>query len=140
MKEVLANLRTSIEESGAGVECARLPVVRADGSHLGQVFTNLISNAIKFRGVQPPRIRVEARRKGPNWILSVADNGIGIAPAYFGKIFEIFERLHSRQQYAGTGVGLAICKKIVEGYNGRIWVESQPGEGTTFFFTVPAVD
>ncbi len=136
LTEVLSHLRAVIEESGAIVDSGPLPVVKADRAQLEQVFMNLIGNAIKFRGGGVPKIRVEAHRNDSDWIISVADNGIGINPAYAEKIFEIFERLDAR--YAGTGVGLAICKKIVESNNGRIWVESQEGKGAKFSFTVAA--
>ena len=136
--DVLSHLRAVIGSSGAVVDCGPLPIVRIDPARLDQVFMNLISNAVKFRGAAPLRIRIEAHRDKSDWVISVADNGIGIDPKYFGKIFEIFERLNAR--YAGTGVGLAICKKIVEDNNGRIWVESEEGKGTTFYFTVAAVD
>jgi PAS domain S-box-containing protein len=138
MTDVLANLRAVIEESGAIVDCGPLPVVRADPSQLEQVFMNLISNAIKFRGNGALQIQVEAHREDSDWVISVTDNGIGINPAYAEKVFEIFERLDAH--YPGTGVGLAICKKIVESNNGRIWVESQEGKGAKFSFTVPAAD
>ncbi|MBA3685358.1 MAG: hypothetical protein H0W72_08970, partial [Planctomycetes bacterium] len=99
-----------------------------------------IGNAIKFRGGEAPRVRLAAERDGHAWVFTVADNGIGIAPAYHERIFEVFQRLHARNEFPGTGVGLAICKKIVEGWGGRIWVESELGRGTTFRFTVRAVD
>jgi light-regulated signal transduction histidine kinase (bacteriophytochrome) len=138
LTDVLSHLRAAIAESGAVVDCGPLPIVRIDPAQLDQVFMNLISNAVKFRGDTALRIRVEAHRDNQDWVISVADNGIGINPAYFGKIFEIFERLNAR--YPGTGVGLAICKKIVEGNNGRIWVESEEGKGARVSFTVAAVD
>jgi PAS domain S-box-containing protein len=138
MADVLSNLRAVIQESGAVIDCGQLPKVRADPTQLEQVFMNLIGNAIKFRGAAAPRIRVDARREHPQWVFSVADNGIGISPVYFDKVFELFERLHGGGRYPGSGLGLAICKKIVERYNGRIWVESEEGKGSRFLFTLDA--
>jgi PAS domain S-box-containing protein len=136
--EVLANLRVSIEENHAVVTHDRLPAVKAEKAQLGQVFQNLIGNAIKFQAKdREPRIHIGAERKDSGWLFSVRDNGIGIEPQYRDKIFSIFQRLHRREKYPGTGIGLAICKKIVELHGGRIWVESEPGKGSTFFFTLP---
>jgi light-regulated signal transduction histidine kinase (bacteriophytochrome) len=115
-----------------------MPTVRCDPTQLGQVFQNLISNAAKFHGAEPPLIRVGARREGAEWVFSVSDNGIGIDPQYFDRIFVIFQRLESRAKYPGTGIGLAVCKRILLRHGGRIWVESQPGAGSTFHFTLPA--
>jgi len=139
--DALANLHTTIEECGARVDYDGLPTVYADGSQVTQLFQNLIGNALKFRRLntdEAPRIRIHARRDGAGWTFAVQDNGIGIDPAYAGRIFVIFQRLHTREEYAGTGIGLAICKRIVERHGGRIWVESQPGQGATFLFTLPA--
>jgi len=134
----LASLRAAIDESHATVTADPLPTVVADAGQLAQLLTNLIANALKFRGTEPPRAHVSAARTGRTWTISVQDNGIGIAPEYFERIFVIFQRLHSREEYAGTGVGLAICKKIVERHGGRIWVDSTPGQGARFSFTLPA--
>jgi light-regulated signal transduction histidine kinase (bacteriophytochrome) len=133
------NLKVTIEENGALVTHDPLPTVTADSSQLEQLLQNLIGNAIKFRGSEPPRIHLSASRNGKGWVFSVRDNGIGIAPEYSKRIFIIFQRLHSRQEYPGTGIGLAICKKIVERHGGHIWVESDAGKGATFRFTLPAV-
>jgi PAS domain S-box-containing protein len=135
--QALANLETSIGEAGAVVTHDQLPVVRADGAQLTQLFQNLISNAIKFRSQQPPTIHVGVQREEGHWAFSVKDNGIGMQPEYFERIFVIFQRLHTRTEYPGTGIGLAICKKIVERHGGRIVVESEPGQGSTFSFTIP---
>jgi chemotaxis family two-component system sensor kinase Cph1 len=110
----------------------------ADGAQLLQVFQNLIGNAIKFRGVKAPAIHIEASQRDREWLFSVTDNGIGIAPEHAETVFIIFKRLHTRAEYPGSGIGLAICKKIIERQGGRIWVESQPGQGSTFHFTLPA--
>lgn len=130
------NLHTAIDESGATVTAGPLPAVMAAESELTRVFQNLIGNAIKFRGARAPEIRVEAQRQGAESLFSVRDNGIGIAPEYAERVFAIFQRLHSREEYAGTGIGLAVCRKIVERHGGRIWLESSPGDGTTFWFTL----
>ncbi len=137
IERALKNLQVSIEESGAAVVCEPLPAVVGDGAQLTQLFQNLIGNAIKYRSAQAPRIHIRAERRGPEWVFAVRDNGIGIDPQYAQRIFVIFQRLHSHAEYPGTGIGLAIAKKIVERHGGRIWVESQPGDGSTFFFTLP---
>ena len=134
----LANLRSAIEESGAVVAHDQLPAVAVDPTQLVQLFQNLIGNAIKFRSRESPVIRVSAEKQDAIWLFAVADNGIGILPQYKDKIFVIFQRLHTREEYSGNGVGLAICKKIVEHRGGKIWVESEPGCGATFHFTLPA--
>jgi PAS domain S-box-containing protein len=135
----VAHLAEAVRESGAEVTRAALPTVRGDATQLVQVFQNLIGNAVKFRADRPPRVRVEAAPDGPCWRFSVRDNGIGIDRRYHDRLFVIFQRLHGREQYPGTGVGLAICKRIVERHGGRIWLESEPGQGTTFYFTLPTV-
>ena len=139
LAQSLNDLKVAIEENGALVTHAPLPMVMADRPQLGQLFRNLIGNAIKFRGNEPPRIHISASRNGNGWTFSVEDNGIGIAPEYSERIFVVFQRLHSREEYAGTGVGLAICKKIVERHGGRIWVKSDVGKGSAFYFILPAV-
>jgi PAS domain S-box-containing protein len=138
LQEALANLRATIKESGAVVTHDSLPAIAADDTRLAQLFLNLVGNAIKFRGAQVPRVHVSATRNGSKeWIFSVRDNGMGIETRYFERIFVIFQRLHGRNEFKGTGIGLAICKKIVEQMGGRIWVESQPQKGSTFYFSVP---
>ncbi len=133
----LANLKVAIEESGAKVIASPLPRVNADSVQLTQLFQNLIGNAIKFRGAAAPVVEVGAERHEREWWFYVRDNGIGIDPRYFERVFLVFQRLHTRQEYPGTGMGLAICKKIVERHRGRIWVESKPGEGAVFWFSLP---
>lgn len=131
------NLAVVIQETGAEVTHAPLPVVQGISTQLALLFQNLIGNAVKFRGKdRTPRIHISAKASGDEWQFSVADNGIGIAEQYFDRIFVIFQRLHTRREYPGTGLGLALCKRIVEHHGGKIWVESTPGEGTTFFFTL----
>ena len=135
--EAIRNLYASIEESQAIVTNDDLPTVRVDATQLQQLFQNLISNAIKFRGSDFPRIHVAAADLGSEWCFSVKDNGIGIDAQYAEKVFVIFQRLHTRQEYSGTGIGLAVCKRIVERHGGRIWFESALGKGSTFYFTLP---
>ena len=137
VEAAMLNLKAAIEESGAVVSHDWLPIVSAEQAQLIQVFQNLIGNAIKFRGKEPMAIRISALRQEEQWAFSVSDNGIGIAPEYHEVIFAIFQRLHARGEYSGNGVGLAICKKVIEHYGGRIWVESEPGKGSTFYFSLP---
>jgi signal transduction histidine kinase len=138
MAEVLLGLAPAILESGASVTHGELPTVWADRTQVAQLFQNLIANAIKFRGDQRPVISMQAEKADQQTLFSVSDNGIGIAPEYTQNIFVVFQRLHARSEYPGNGIGLAICKKIVERYGGRIWVESQSGSGSTFKFTMPS--
>ena len=136
---VRADLAHAIAESGAQLTHEGLPMVIAAPQMLGQLFQNLIGNALKFRDDRPAVVRVSACREGDEWVFAVSDQGIGIQPQHFERIFRLFQRLHTRDEYAGTGLGLAICQKIVERHGGRIWVDSQPGHGSTFFFTLPAI-
>jgi len=137
LEEVLSDLRVAVEESRAVVTRDPLPRVMADRVQLGQLFQNLIGNAIKFHGKEAPQVYVSAARRPTEWLFSVRDNGVGLDPEYAERIFVIFQRLHNREEYPGTGIGLAICKKIVERHGGRIWVVSQTGQGATFHFTLP---
>jgi chemotaxis family two-component system sensor kinase Cph1 len=138
LDEALANLRKAITEKGAVVTHGKLPTILTNRMQMIQLFQNLIGNSLKFCGDRSPLIHIGAERKGDEWVFSVRDNGIGIAPQHRERIFQIFQRLHGRETYPGTGIGLAICKKVVERHEGRIWVESQLGEGSTFFVGLPA--
>jgi len=133
VQAALINLQGTIQDSNAQVQFGELPSIVAEQSQLTQLFQNLISNAIKFRGKEPPRITISAEKRDREWVLSVADNGIGIAPEYAETIFVIF----TQEEYAGSGIGLAICKKVVEQHSGRIWMESEPGKGSTFKVALP---
>jgi light-regulated signal transduction histidine kinase (bacteriophytochrome) len=135
--EALRNLGEAVRESGATITHDPLPTVWADATQLGQVLQNLIGNALKFRGAAAPVIHVSAVREGAVWRFSVRDNGLGIEPRHFDRIFVMFQRLHTRAEFPGTGIGLALCRRIVERHGGRIRVESTPGNGTTFHFTLP---
>jgi light-regulated signal transduction histidine kinase (bacteriophytochrome) len=138
LEHTLKALSRTIAETGATITHDPLPTVRADRGQLAQVFQNLIANALKFRREgAAPRVHISAERRDDVWLFSVADNGIGIDPKHAERIFHIFQRLHTRESYPGTGIGLALCQKIVERHGGRIWVSSAPGEGATFFFTLP---
>ena len=137
VEEVLQSLGPAMRASGAVVTHAALPMVWADRSQVAQIFQNLIGNAIKFRGKEAPAISVQAEKAGQQWLFSVSDNGIGIAPEYREHIFVVFQRLHTRAEYAGNGIGLAICKKVVERCGGKIWVEAQADHGSIFKFTMP---
>jgi light-regulated signal transduction histidine kinase (bacteriophytochrome) len=136
-EEVTRNLEAAIDEQNATVTWDELPTVRADRTQLVQLLQNLIGNAIKFHGEGAPRVHVSTERSGRQWVFSVRDNGIGIDPQYQDRIFQVFQRLHSRDKYPGTGIGLAVCKRIVDRHGGRIWFESEAGKGTTFHFTLP---
>lgn len=137
LSRVQRDLELAVQESGARLKVQELPTVVADEVQLGQVFQNLIVNAIKYRNQdQAPEIEVVARKSGDEWVFSVSDNGIGIEAQHFERVFQLFQRLHTREEYSGTGIGLALCKKIVERHGGHIWVESTPGQGSTFYFTI----
>jgi len=140
LARVLQNLAFAIEESRATVTHDPLPSVYVDRSQLTHVWQNLLGNAMKFCGPAPPRIHVSARHAKNEWVFSVRDHGIGLDPAHAERVFVIFQRLHTRSEYPGTGIGLAICKKIIERHGGRIWVESEAGKGATFYFTLPAAE
>ncbi|TAK09029.1 MAG: PAS domain S-box protein [Candidatus Manganitrophaceae bacterium] len=136
LHRAVENLKVSIEETGATVTHDPLPMIPADGSQIGQLFQNLIGNAIKFHGAAPPQIHLSAQERPREWLFSIQDNGIGLDPEYKERIFILFQRLHGRGEYPGTGIGLAICRKIVERHGGIIWVESTPNQGATFYFTL----
>lgn len=140
LHDAIANLKAAIEESGAVIQASALPKVRIRHVHLEQVFQNLISNAIRYRGVDPPQIAISTLPQGAGWLFCVRDNGIGIDPKYQEEIFGIFKRLHSSAEYPGTGMGLAICQRLVQQAKGRIWVESESGKGATFCFTLPRAE
>ncbi len=133
------NLETAVRETGAEVHYDRLPAVVVDSRLLVQLFQNLIGNAIKFRGNEPPRIQISAEKQARQWTFAVVDNGIGIATEHLQGIFGIFKRLHTHEEYPGSGIGLSICKKIIEQHGGKIWVESSPGQGATFKFVLPTL-
>jgi PAS domain S-box-containing protein len=138
LNRALINLKVGIAQTRAEIAHEGLPVVYADEVQMAQVFQNLLGNAMKFRNSGTPHINVSAEMKDNEWLIRVADNGIGIDPKYFDRIFDIFKRLHTKEEYMGTGIGLAICKKIIERHKGRIWVDSEPGKGSSFYFTIPA--
>jgi PAS domain S-box-containing protein len=139
LESAVRSLRSAIDETHAEVTYDPLPAVMADASQLSRLFQNLVSNAIKFCDRRPVKVHISAERKGDEWIFAVRDNGIGIDPEQAERIFVIFQRLHSREEYPGTGIGLAICKRIIERHGGRIWVKSEPGKGATFYFTLPVL-
>lgn len=137
VKQAIINLQMSIEESKAVISCDPLPRVKADSSQLERIFQNMIENAIKFKSSKTPKIKIGVSDNGNEWIFAIKDNGIGIEDSYKDRIFVIFQRLHSRKDHPGTGIGLAICKRAVQRHNGRIWFESKMGEGSTFYFSLP---
>jgi len=139
VEKAVGNLQAAIEESKAAVTYDELPTVMVDTTQMISLFQNLIDNAIKFRSEEAPRIHIPAERKGDEWVFSIRDNGIGIDPKDSERIFVMFQCLHGSTAYPGTGMGLAICKKIIERHGGRIWVESETGKGSTFYFTMPCM-
>ncbi|HEY9597526.1 MAG TPA: ATP-binding protein, partial [Cyanophyceae cyanobacterium] len=139
LRQVLENLQVAIAENKAIITHDSLPMVMGDETQLIQLFQNLISNALKFRREESPQIHICAIQQNNEWVFSIRDNGIGIEAEYFDRIFLIFQRLHGRSEYPGTGIGLAVCKKIMDRHGGRIWVESVPGEGTGFYFSLSGV-
>lgn len=137
INNIMANLKVLIEENNAKITHDPLPCIKADKSQIIQLFQNIIGNAIKFHGNDPPKIHISAHKEGNNWIFDVEDNGIGIEPQHQERIFRVFQRLNKREDYPGTGIGLSVCEKIVQHHNGLIWIESKPGKGSKFFFTLP---
>lgn len=137
LKEALSNLRASIDETHATITWDPLPAANVAPHQLAQVFQNLIANAIQFRGDKAAVIQISSLSEGSEWVISVADKGIGFDPRAKDKIFQLFQRLNPRKQYPGTGIGLTICKRVVEHHGGRIWAESEPGKGSVFYFTLP---
>ena len=138
LARVQQDLELALQESHAHLSVGDLPTVMADAGQLGQVFQNLITNAIKYcASGESPEIAVAAQERNGAWLFLVSDMGIGIEPQHFERVFQLFQRLHTREEYSGTGIGLALCKKIVERHGGKIWLESELGRGSTFFFTVP---
>ncbi|NUQ01447.1 MAG: two-component sensor histidine kinase [Armatimonadetes bacterium] len=140
LQTALTDLQPSIQDAGASVTAEKLPVVMGDSSQLLQLFENLLGNAIKFHGEQPPRVRITAELEGESWRLCFEDNGIGIEREYHERVFDIFTRLQRRDRYPGTGIGLAICRRVAERHGGRIWVESAPGEGSRFWVVLPTLE
>lgn len=135
--DVMLDLKTYIDENKAQITHENLPKINADYQQIRQLFQNLIANAIKFRSNEPPRIHISAQESKNTWKIGVSDNGIGINPEHQKRIFEVFKRLHNRKEYPGIGIGLSLCKRIMNIHNGKIWVESEPGKGSTFYFTIP---
>jgi light-regulated signal transduction histidine kinase (bacteriophytochrome) len=137
LSQVLSDLELLIQETGAVITHDPLPTVMCDQVQISQLFTNLITNAIKFRQDEAPIIHISVKQQENQWVFSFQDNGIGIDMAQAGRLFQLFQRLHGREKYPGTGIGLAVCKRIVERHGGKIWVESELNKGATFFFTLP---
>ncbi|NHJ24589.1 MAG: GHKL domain-containing protein [Candidatus Lokiarchaeota archaeon] len=137
LKDALFNLHEAIKESGATITYDKLPILTVDKTQFLQLFQNFVSNAIKFRREEPPKIHIRAELVNNEWLFSIKDNGIGIESKYFDRLYNIFYRLHTKEEYPGTGIGLPICKKIVQRYGGKVWVESELGKGSTFYFTIP---
>jgi light-regulated signal transduction histidine kinase (bacteriophytochrome) len=137
--DAVAMLEASVHESAGKITCDELPTVMGEPSQLLQLTQNLIGNGLKYRGHEPPHIHVSASDDGNEWTFSVRDNGIGIAPKHQERIFQIFRRLHTQQEYPGTGIGLAVCRRVVHRHGGRIWVESEAGHGSVFYFTIPKI-
>lgn len=133
------DLQVKIEETEAEITVKDLPLIKGDANQLRQLFQNLLENALEYSGEEPPRIHVSARQEGAEWVIAVRDEGIGLASADQERIFEVFERLHSHGEHVETGIGLALCQRIVERHDGDIWVESESGEGSTFFISLPMV-
>jgi light-regulated signal transduction histidine kinase (bacteriophytochrome) len=140
VRDAASLLDAAIRESGASVACSQLPTIMGDRSQLLQLMLNLLGNGLKYRGAQAPCIDISAQLKAAEWVVSIQDNGIGIAPRHHERIFEIFKRLHDQQEYPGTGIGLAVCRRVVHRHGGRIWVESETGQGSTFRFTIPDIE
>jgi len=138
LEKTLTVLQMAIQECGATVSHDPLPTVMGDEFQLGQLFQNLLGNAIKYRNSEAPQVHISCKQETKQWTFAVKDNGIGIEPQYRERIFQIFQRVHTRQEFEGSGIGLAICKKIIERHGGEIWVESEPGKGATFYFTIPS--
>jgi light-regulated signal transduction histidine kinase (bacteriophytochrome) len=137
LEEAIQDLGMTVRESGARITHGPLPTVAADRAQLSQVFRNLLGNSLKFHGEAIPEVHVSALREGIEWKFSIRDNGIGMDAQHSERVFRMFQRLHTREEYPGTGIGLAVCKKVVERHGGRIWVDSEPGAGSRFCFTLP---
>jgi light-regulated signal transduction histidine kinase (bacteriophytochrome) len=137
MQELNELFKAKIQACNGNLVFENMPIVNADKTQMTQLLQNLISNALKYKGDRNPMIKISAKENEKDWVFLIEDNGIGIDPKFFEKIFVIFQRLHNKDEYSGTGIGLAICKKIVERFNGKIWVESEPAKGSKFYFSIP---